>query len=280
MADTAVVLGAGGITGVGWEIGVLHGLARAGVDLTNADLLVGSSAGAVVAAQVASGRLGLAELFERQLAPPEGESAARFGLSMTLTYARAILSSRTPEEYGRKLGRMAVARDTGDEASRREVIARRLLSDTWPERRLLVTAVDALTGALTTYDKDSGVPLVDAVAASCAVPGVWPPVTIDGRRWIDGGVHTTANAHLAAGYERVVVLAPIAYGTKAMASPRAQAAQLAAAGARVEVITPDAAARKVIGHGRLDPALRAPAARTGLAQAAAHVKAVAAVWAQ
>ncbi|WP_406306208.1 patatin-like phospholipase family protein [Streptomyces sp. NBC_00885] len=280
MADTAVVLGAGGITGVGWEIGILHGLARAGVDLTTADLLVGSSAGAVVAAQVASGRLGLAGLYERQLAPPEGESAARFGLSMTLTYARAILSSRTPEEYGRKLGRLALARDTGDEASRREVIARRLLSHTWPERRLLVTAVDALTGALTTYDKDSGVPLVDAVAASCAVPGVWPPVTIDGRRWIDGGVHTTANAHLAAGYERVVVLAPIAYGTKAMASPRAQAAQLAAAGARVEVITPDAAARKVIGRGRLDPALRAPAARTGLAQAAAHVKAVAAVWAQ
>ncbi|HET6357216.1 patatin-like phospholipase family protein [Streptomyces sp.] len=280
MADTAVVLGAGGITGVGWEIGILHGLARAGVDLTTADLLVGSSAGAVVAAQVASGRLGLAELYERQLAPPEGESAARFGLSMTLTYARAILSSRTPEEYGRKLGRLALARDTGEEASRREVIARRLLSHTWPERRLLVTAVDALTGALTRYDKDSGVPLVDAVAASCAVPGVWPPVTIDGRRWIDGGVHTTANAHLAAGYERVVVLAPIAYGTKAMASPRAQAARLAAAGARVEVITPDAAARKVIGRGRLDPALRAPAARTGLAQAAAHVKAVAAVWAQ
>ncbi|WP_405595921.1 patatin-like phospholipase family protein [Streptomyces sp. NBC_01410] len=280
MADTAVVLGAGGITGVGWEIGILHGLARAGVDLTTADLLVGSSAGAVVAAQVASGRLDPAELYERQLAPPEGESAARFGLAMTLTYTRAILTSRTPEECGRKLGRMALARDNGDEASRREVIARRLLSHTWPERRLLVTAVDALTGALKTYDRDSGVPLVDAVAASCAVPGVWPPVTIDGRRWIDGGVHTTANAHLAAGYERVVVLAPIASGTKAIASPRAQAAQLAAAGARVEVITPDPAARKAIGRGRLDPALRAPAARAGLAQAAAHVKAVAAVWAQ
>ncbi|TQK43179.1 NTE family protein [Streptomyces sp. SLBN-118] len=279
MTDTAVVLGAGGITGVGWEIGILHGLAASGVDLSTADLLVGSSAGAVVAAQVASGRLGIAELYERQLASPEGESAARFGLSLTLTYARAILTSRTPEEYGRKLGRLALAGTVGV-ASRREVIAGRLLSHAWPERRLLVTAVDALTGALKTYDKDSGVPLVDAVAASCAVPGVWPPVTIEGRTWIDGGVHTTANAHLAAGYQRVVVLAPIAYGTKAMASPRAQAAQLAAAGARVAVITPDATARKAFGRGRLDPALRAPAARAGLAQAAAHVKAVAAVWAQ
>ncbi|MFD9225485.1 patatin-like phospholipase family protein [Streptomyces sp. NPDC060064] len=279
MADTALVLGAGGITGVGWEFGILHGLAEAGVDLSTADLVIGSSAGSVVGAQLRSGKLGIAELYERQLAAPAGEIGSRLALPL-LTYVLAILTSRTPEAYGRKLGRMALAADTVDEAVRREVIAGRLVSHTWPERRLLVTAVDAVTGELRAYDKESGVPLVDAVAASCAIPGVWPPVTIDGRTWIDGGVHSTANAHLAAGYERVVVIAPIASGNKVVVSPRAQAARLAAAGARVEVVTPDAAARKVFGRHLSDPALRAPAARAGLAQAAAHVEAVAALWAQ
>ncbi|MFF3457762.1 patatin-like phospholipase family protein [Streptomyces sp. NPDC002730] len=279
MADTALVLGAGGITGVGWEFGILHGLAEAGVDLSTADLVIGSSAGSVVGAQLMSGKLGIAELYERQLAAPDGEIGGRLALPL-LTYVLAILTSRTPEAYGRKLGRTALAADTVDEAARREVIAGRLVSHAWPGRRLLVTAVDAVTGELRAYDKESGVPLVDAVAASCAIPGVWPPVTIDGRRWIDGGVHSTANAHLAAGYERVVVIAPIASGNKVVVSPRAQAARLAAAGARVEVITPDAAARKVFGRHLSDPALRAPAARAGLAQAAAHVEAVAALWAQ
>ncbi|MEU4494021.1 patatin-like phospholipase family protein [Streptomyces sp. NPDC023998] len=280
MADTAVVLGAGGITGVGWEIGILHGLARAGVDLTTADLLVGSSAGSIVAAQLASGRLSLAELYERQLAAPEGEIAAGLGVLTLLKYTLGILTSRSPQAYGQKLGRMALAAHTEDEATRREVIAGRLLSHEWPERRLLVTAVDAVTGELRTYDRESGVAIVDAVAASCAVPGVWPPVTIEGRRWIDGGVHSTANAHLAAGHERVVVIAPIASGNKVFVSPRAQASRLAAAGARVEVITPDAAAKQAFGRNVLDPARRAPAARAGLAQAAAHAEAVAAVWAQ
>ncbi|WP_405890985.1 patatin-like phospholipase family protein [Streptomyces sp. NBC_00133] len=280
MADTAVVLGAGGITGVGWEIGILHGLARAGVDLTTADLLVGSSAGSIVAAQLASGKLSLAELYERQLAAPEGEIAAGLGVSTLLKYTLGILTSRSPQAYGQKLGRMALAAHTEDEATRRKVIAGRLLSHEWPERRLLVTAVDAVTGELRTYDRESGVAIVDAVAASCAVPGVWPPVTIEGRRWIDGGVHSTANAHLAAGHEQVVVIAPIASGNKVFVSPRAQASRLAAAGARVEVITPDAAAKQAFGRNVLDPARRAPAARAGLAQAAAHAEAVAAVWAQ
>lgn len=281
MAEAALVLGAGGITGVGWEIGVLHGLAEAGVDLWTADLVIGSSAGSVVAAQITSGKLTSAELYERQLADPRGEIPGRLGAPMILRYARAILSSRTPEAYGRKLGRLSLGTRTAvDESARREVIAGRLLSHEWPQSRLLVTVVDALTGELKTYDKDSGVPIVDAVTASCAVPGVWPAVTIEGRKWIDGGVHSTANAHLAAGYRKVVVLAPMAAGNKVLVSPRAQAARLAAEGARVEVITPDTAAKKAFGRNSLDPARRAPAARAGREQAAAHAEAVAALWAQ
>ncbi|MFC7310664.1 patatin-like phospholipase family protein [Streptomyces monticola] len=278
MGKTALVLGAGGLTGVGWEIGVLHGLAEAGVDLSDADLVVGSSAGAVVGAQLTSGRLTLPELYERQLADPKGEIPAHLGAGTFLKYARAVLSSRTPEAYGQKLGRLALAAETLPEADRREVIARRLVSHAWPPRALLVTAVDARTGELRAFDADSGASVVDAVAASCAVPMVWPPVTIGGRKWIDGGVHSCANVQLAAGHERVVVIAPQPAGGGPLLSPRRQADQLEADGARVVVITPDAQAKQAFGRRNLDPARRAPAARAGLAQAAAHVAEVGRVW--
>ncbi|MEU5659817.1 patatin-like phospholipase family protein [Streptomyces sp. NPDC047737] len=281
MADTALVLGAGGVTGTAWETGILHGLVKAGVDLSTADLIVGSSAGAIVGAQLAWGTVPVGELYERQLADPqtEKEPVARLGPVTVLRYARAVLSSRTPEEYGRRLG--ALARDSRADATaaeRREMIGGRLPSTVWPDRHLLITAVDASTGALHTFDRTGTVPLADAVTASCAVPAVWPVVVAGGGSWIDGGVHSPANAHLAAGYERVVVIAPTAGGSKVIASPRAQAAELEAAGARVEVITPDAGARKAIGRNSLDPARRAPAARAGLAQSVAHTEAVAAVW--
>ncbi|MFF3958897.1 patatin-like phospholipase family protein [Streptomyces sp. NPDC001890] len=278
MTDTALVLGAGGVTGSAWETGILHGLAKAGVDLSAADLIIGSSAGAVVGAQLASGLLGLPELYELQLADPQDMTGGRLGPLMLLRYAGAVLSARTPEAYGRKLGRIARdARPGITEAQRREAIASRLLSPEWPGRPLLVTAVDATTGELHTFDRDGAVSLVDAVTASCAVPGVWPVTRIQGRAWIDGGVHSTANAQLAAGYGRVVVIAPSASGNKAIASPRSQAAALAADGARVELITPDAAAKKAFGRNPLDPSCRAAAARAGFEQSAAHTEAVATV---
>ncbi|MEV4945787.1 patatin-like phospholipase family protein [Streptomyces sp. NPDC053755] len=282
MTQTALVLGAGGLTGAGWETGVLYGLAEAGVDLSTADLIVGSSAGSVVGALLGSGAFTPAELYEGRLDGAPGEPAARLGAGTILRYALAMLTSRTPEAYGRKLGRLALAAATVDAATRRETVARRLGPVArWPEGgRLLVTAVDALSGELTVYGPDSGVDLVDAVTASCAIPGLWPPAIVEGRRLIDGGVHSTANAHLAAGHDRVVVLAPNASGNGTIASPARQGAALAAAGARVEVVTPDAASRQAIGRGGLDPARREHAARAGRAQAAAHAPAVAALWAQ
>ena len=81
-------------------------------------------------------------------------------------------------------------------------------------------------GEFVAFEKSSGVSLVDAVAASCAVPGVWPPVTINGRRYIDGGMRSAVNADLAAGYERVVVLAPINTAFRRSQNPAAQLAQL------------------------------------------------------
>ncbi|MGR4880055.1 patatin-like phospholipase family protein [Streptomyces sp. LARHCF249] len=276
--DTALVLGGGGLTGVGWESGILYGLARAGVDLTTADLVVGTSAGSVVGAQLTSGLLTPLELYERQLGDATAERAARLGAGLIARYAMAMVRSRDSAAYRRHVGALALAADTGEEAERRKVLAARLVSHEWPGRRFVVTAVDAVSGDPADFDRDSGTGLVDAVSASCAVPGVWPPVTIGGRRYIDGGTRSATNADLAAGYARVVILAPIGLGSKLVPSPAAQAARLRAAGARVLLITPSAAARKAFGRNVLDPARRDPAARAGLAQAAEHAADAAAVW--
>ncbi|MEW2414590.1 patatin-like phospholipase family protein [Streptomyces sp. NPDC046866] len=276
---TALVLGGGGLTGVGWESGILYGLARAGVDLAGADLVVGTSAGSLVGAQLASGLLTPRELYERQLGDASGEPVARFGPGLIARYGAAMLRSRNALAYRKRVGALALAADTGGEEERRTVLRARLGSPDWPERRLVVTAVDALTGELTAFDKDSGASVLDAVSASCAVPGVWPPVTVGGRRFIDGGIRSATNADLAAGYSRVVIVAPITLGSALVPSPAAQAAKLREAGARVLLITPSAQARKAFGRNVLDPARRDPAARAGLAQAAQHAAEAAAVWA-
>ena len=279
MASRALVLGGGGVTGVAWEIGVLAGLAARGVRLGEADLLVGTSAGSVVGAQLACGA-DLEQLYTEQLAPPAAATAPvdKMKLRDMAIFGWAMLRYREPARAAARIGRMALAARTMPEASRRTVIAARVPREDWPDRPLLITAVDAVTGELTAFDAASGVSLVDAVGASCAVPGVWPPVTIAGRRWIDGGIRSPANADLAAGCDRIVVLAPIPRGMRAATSVAAQAATLTRAGRVVAVVSPDQAAVAAIGRNVLDPARRAPAARAGHAQAGAALDRVVAVW--
>ncbi|MFD0166981.1 patatin-like phospholipase family protein [Streptomyces decoyicus] len=278
MAGTALVLGGGGLTGIGWEIGVLAGLAEAGLDLADADVVIGTSAGSIVGAHLTSRHVGLDEMYERQLAVPERRSAARMGPAALARFAAIALRSRDTVSFGVRMGRLALAARTVTEAEQRTAIDRTLNLTDWPARRLVITAVDAATGERTAFDDTSGVRLLDAVGASCAVPGIYPPVTIDGTRWIDGGVHSSANADLAAGYDRVVIVAPMAASGGPIAGPRVQGERLARQGARVCVLTPDRAARAAFGRNVLDPAKRADAARAGRRQAAAHVARIRQVW--
>ena len=276
---TALVLGGGGITGIAWEIGVLAGLAEAGTDLSGADLVVGTSAGSVVGAQLACGAE-LEAMYARQLEPATAEKAARLNRATLAQFGWAMLRSRGKDvEFRRRIGALALAAEkagaTPSEQERLDVIGGRLVSTDWPERRLVITAVDAETGEFHAFDRDSGVPLVQAVAASCAVPGVYPPCTIDGRRYVDGGMRSAANADLAHDYDRLVVLAPIPRGVGPMASVDAQVSGMVS---RVAVVSPDQDSKVAIGKNVLDPAARAPSAEAGRRQAATVAARVAEVW--
>ena len=160
----------------------------------------------------------------------------------------------------RRLGAFALSAHTVEEPVRRRVIEARLDGIDWVGDRLRVVVVEATSGDRHVVAASSGIDLVDAVTASCAVPGVWPPVTIAGSRYIDGGVWSVANADLAGGCDRILVLAPLVDPVV-----HGDIARLAAS-ARVELIAPDVASVRAFGADVLDPASRGPSARAGRAQ--------------
>jgi NTE family protein len=271
-AERALVLGGGGVAGVAWMTGLLFGLAEAGQDVTaDAELVVGTSAGSTVGAQLASG-LPLADLYARQVDPAlqSRELSPEVDWEKFAEEMGGFMSgAATPEEMLRGAGRFALSASTISEADRREVVAGRLPSYSWPSSwALQVTAVDCESGELAVFGASSGVALVDAVTASCAVPGIWPPTTIGGRRYMDGGTRSMDNADLAAGSARIVVVSPLGLNED-VPSPmplRDVVARLRADGSVVTVISPDEASTATFGTNPLDPATRAPAAAAGYAQ--------------
>jgi len=274
----ALVLGSGGITGVAWEVGLLAGLAAQGLDLSGADLVIGTSAGALAGAQVTSGT-SLAGLYQAQTTPDGVDVIAGMSRGLVFRYALAFGLPGTPTRARVRMGRLALASPELPEAERSAVIGAWLPSHDWPARRLLITAVDVASGRFAAFDGASGATLIEAVSASCAVPGVWPPVRINGRQWMDGGMRSATNADLAAGCERIVVLAPIWQGFGLLKGAVRQCRRLARHGRRaVALVVPDEAARAAIGSNLLDSSRRAPAAQAGYAQAATAARQIAAVW--
>jgi NTE family protein len=268
--ERALVLGGGGVAGAAWITGLLLGLREAGQDVTGADLVIGTSAGSTVAAQLASG-LPLADLYERQADPTRQPREISADIDFTefgAAFGKFMDGATTPEEMLRAAGGFALAAKTVPEADRRAVIAGRLPSYDWPAWPLKITAVDCESGELAIFDADSGVSLVDAVTASCAVPGVWPPVTIGGRRYMDGGSRSMDNADLAAGAKRIMVVSPLGMNPE-VPSPMPLGevvAELRRSGSDVTVISPDEASAAAFGTNPLDPGTRTPAAEAGRSQ--------------
>ncbi|MEY9875338.1 NTE family protein [Streptacidiphilus sp. MAP12-33] len=271
----ALVLGGGGVAGIAWLTGVLAGLAEQGLDVTDADVIIGTSAGSTVAAQLNQG-LSLPELLARQResALMNRELTVEFELGrFAELWAELFTGFPDPVARTRELGRRAVAADTVPESDRREVVAGRLPSPSWPESDVRIVAVDAFTGEHVVFDRTSGVTLADAVTASCAVPLVWPPATIGTTRYLDGGARSATNADLAAGHDAVLVLAPLPF-------PELddELALLRRQGATVAAVVPDEASLTAFGANPLDPSTRPASATAGLHQARTASAAVAATW--
>jgi NTE family protein len=259
----------------------------AGLDVTDADLIVGTSAGSVVGTVVASGQP-LDALYARQLTPSDGgveRAMTQLDIpSLTAIFSRWAGAAEMTPAVRAEIGALALAAPTAPEDDWLAAIAALLGVREWPARRLLVTAVDAADGTFQAWERDAGVELVRAVASSCAVPGMFPPVTISGRRYMDGGVRSVTNADLARGAGVVLVIAPIGasaegLGAVARRHTDAEVAALRAAGSRVEVVLPDAAALAAFGPNLMDPQRRAAGAEAGRRQGAALAAGLRAPWA-
>jgi NTE family protein len=295
-SERALVLGGAGAAGNAWEIGVIAGLFEAGLDVTEADLIIGTSAGSTVAAQITSG-IAPSELLANILAatpPPstgsDGTKRGRAPIGPTSDHmertSAVIDAAEDAADMRRKMGAAALETDSASHGSVqtqwRATIAARLPSQHWPQRRLLIPAVDAHTGEPVVFDRDSGVDLVDAVAASTSNGFGIPPYSIGGNRYINGGYRRNENADLAGGYARVLVLSP--FGGRSR-HPRdwgmhltTQISELRARGSQVETIFPEDNSEHFFGANAMDVSLRPAAARAGYNQGRALAEQLSDFW--
>ncbi|MFI7229587.1 patatin-like phospholipase family protein [Nonomuraea angiospora] len=204
----ALVLGAGGPVGTAWLAGLATGLRHAGIDLADADLIVGTSAGAIVAAMLTTGR----DLADVEVLPSAHAGRSRPPDLAAMGQAFATLSDPAldPDDRRRRAGRIALTADAPSEDGHLAGISFLVETRTWPDRPLLITAVDAETGEPKVWDRDGEATLVEAVASSSAFPGTVAPITVNGRRYMDGALRNGVNADLAATAATRVVIEPMA----------------------------------------------------------------------
>jgi len=297
MTSRALVLGGGGPVGIAWESGLLAGYAKAGLDLGGADFIMGTSAGSFVGARLAMGAATaeladpiLAEAAKAAAAPSASGTASRPPPDLS-TLMRLMAEAQgglgNPAEARAEIGAFALAAETMDEAAFIASFGRSfagLPEDAWPKKPFACTAVDAVDGSFQFWTGDSGVGVTRAVASSCSVPGVYPPVTLKGRRYIDGGMRSSTNCDMAAGYDLVVVVAVRIGGGGEVAERIAarldeEIASLQEGGSTVVTISPNDASLAAMGANLMDFRKRADAARAGLEQGAQQAAELAALWA-
>ncbi len=286
----ALVLGGGGPVGIAWESGLLAGLAENGVDLSTSDFIVGTSAGSFVGAQLALGR-SPAEVAAPDLAgsvPAPAASGPAPDLTMLITkMLEAATGKRPAEEVRAEIGAWALKSPA---MSEEDFIARFAPSlggqfdGPWPVKSYACTAVDAADGSFQMWNKDAGIGLARAVASSCAVPGIYPPISFRGHRCIDGGMRSATNADLAKGYDLVIVVAVTLRGMPSFIADvfgkrfEAELQSLRDAGSRVESIVPDEESSAAFGMNLMDAARRQPSAQAGLRQGHAEAARLLKVW--
>jgi NTE family protein len=299
MTKKALVLGGGGPVGIAWESGLLSGFAEAGVDLSQADFILGTSAGSFVGAQLAMGAraaalaapflaMGETPRTPRPAAPARDPGRPAPDLTVLMRkMAEAASGKRPAQEVRAEIGAWAIEQSPMSEDDFIQSFGRflaELPADAWPQKGYACTAVDAADGAFRLWDKAADVGLAHAVASSCSVPGVYPPITIKGRRYIDGGMRSPVNADMATGYELVVVVAiRVATGVGEAAERMRKTLDdeidvLRAGGAHVELVIPDEASVAAFGPNLMDMRRRSAAAQAGVAQGRADAEAIQAAW--
>lgn len=288
MLERALVLGGGGPVGIAWQAGVLAGLAMEGVALGAADMVLGTSAGSFVGAQIASGRdpidfanaqmkLGQAEA-QTQSAPAPTLDPGPFGALV----AKMPTDHELSQAMRREFGVLAKAAATPSlEAYLKSFAAFAKAGRAWPAK-FACTAVDVDSGEFKVFRESDEAPLNLAIAASCSVPGIFPPVEIGARLWMDGGVRSSTSMDVASGHTRVLTLAVITPLTGALVrnSLAREEAALQAAGGATLVLAPDANSLAVFGPNLMNPANRAKIVAAGLQQGKQDSARVRALWGQ
>ena len=233
MPRIGLVLGAGGSVGHAFHAGVLAGISDAtGWDARGAEVIVGTSAGAVVGALLRA-TISPDDLAARATDTPLSPDGRRLLSHADATRANArsvpmrppraqLWAMSAPSAFVRgalqpwsvRFGAlMAAAMPEGRVPTELVAATLRPLFNGWPEQPLWINAVALETGRRVTFGRDAGVPrdVPTAVAASCAIPAFFAPVSIDGVRYVDGGVHSPTNADLVAdlGFDLVVISSPM-----------------------------------------------------------------------
>jgi len=289
MTTRALVLGGGGPVGVAWQAGLVAGLAQQGLLIADADLIVGTSAGAIVGSQLALGRAPQELADQQRLRAARERASGAAGPPPDLrplidAMRRSGIDGPRSQQALAEIGAFPLAAQTISEAEWFADFgsAGTMGIDLWPERRFVCTAIDTADGAFVTWDKESGVALGRAVASSGAVPGLYPPVTINGRRYMDGGMRSMINADLARDFDVVLVVAvtpgnaPMAQAVRQRIEPELDA--LRGAGSRVELIVPDLASLEAFGPNLMDRSPRARIVDEGVRQGTAEASRVRKFW--
>jgi NTE family protein len=255
----ALILGGGGPLGEAWESGVIAGLMEKGVDFAAIDRIIGTSSGAIVGARLA-GRMSRSELTTAALTRFEGPSRKSTGKPPP--HDLTVLVRSLEQLNAGKLSQQSAGVEVGEWAlkvspiaSEAEFVAsyeRRFPQPSWPSPAYECVSVDAMDGSLRVWNQSSYVPLALAVASSCALPGFFAPVTIDGHRYMDGGARSATNADLARGCKTAIVLAPTVGPGDELAKVSVQPLDhelevLRESGCKVALIVPDAASLGAFG---------------------------------
>ncbi len=297
----ALVLGGGGAVGVAWEVGVLAGLAAAGLDLTGTHIagsatpnyILGTSAGSIVGAMLSTHHINdLLELSTSDTSSKVIEEVIPMLDFAVMAETFAMWQNITPESPANLARVCELAANTKSISEERWIgsMAENLKAG-WPDPRFRCTAVDTATGQRTVWTVDSDVDVAAAVASSCSVPSIFPAVTISSggytSRYTDGGVHSGTSIDLASGLDRILVLAPIgswagdSLDAVAAAGVRVETAMAEAAGSSVRCMFTDDTTNQatlLTPLGRMDPMARQPAVEHGMRQGKALAAQLADWW--